>query len=141
MLIRRVLAKALFENFQVGTHFSHLIYKTLLDLPFLLSDLEPIDADAYKSLVFIAENDPSVLMLDFTLTITEFDQMKEIELKPNGKDIEVTQENKKKYIKLVIKHKLTYNIVRQLREIQKGFHDLLPQGCLKAFTPAELEIM
>ncbi|KAA6308880.1 MAG: putative HECT-domain protein, partial [Streblomastix strix] len=74
----RVLAKALFENFQVDTHFSHLIYKTLLDLPFLLSDLEPIDADAYKSLVFIAENDPSGLMLDFTLTITEFDQMKEI---------------------------------------------------------------
>ncbi|KAA6402517.1 MAG: putative E3 ubiquitin-protein ligase SMURF1 [Streblomastix strix] len=94
-----------------------------------------------KIIFNISENDPSGLMLDFTLTITEFDQMKEIELKPNGKDIEVTQENKKEYIKFVIKHKLTYNIVRQLREIQKGFHDLLPQGCLKAFTPAELEIM
>ncbi|KAA6354569.1 MAG: putative E3 ubiquitin-protein ligase Itchy, partial [Streblomastix strix] len=139
--LRIVLAKALFENFQVDTHFSHLIYITLLDLPFLLSDLKQIDSDAYKSLVFIAENDPSGLMLDFTLTITEFDQMKEIELKPNGKDIEITQENKKEYIKLVIKHKLTYNIVRQLREIQKSFHDLLPYGCLKAFTPAELEIM
>ncbi|KAA6361019.1 MAG: putative E3 ubiquitin-protein ligase Itchy, partial [Streblomastix strix] len=55
--------------------------------------------------------------------------MKEIELKPNGKDIEVTQENKKEYIKLVIKHKLTNKIVRQLREILKCFHDLLPYVC------------
>ncbi|KAA6394989.1 MAG: putative E3 ubiquitin-protein ligase Itchy, partial [Streblomastix strix] len=137
----RVLAKALFENFQVDTHFSHLIYKTLLDLTFVLSDLEPIDADAYKSLVLIAENDPSGFMLDFTLTITEFDQMKEIKLKPNRKDIEVTQESNKEYIKLVIKHKLTQNFVRQLREIQKSFHDLLPYLCLKTFAPAEQEII
>ncbi|KAA6384293.1 MAG: putative E3 ubiquitin-protein ligase Itchy [Streblomastix strix] len=52
----RVFAKALFEDFQVNTHFSHLIYKTLLDLPFLLSDLDPIDDDAYKSLIFIIQN-------------------------------------------------------------------------------------
>ncbi|KAA6389043.1 MAG: hypothetical protein EZS28_015430 [Streblomastix strix] len=54
-----ILIEALFENFQVETHFSHLIYKTLLGLPFLLSDLEPIDADTYKSLVFITKNDSS----------------------------------------------------------------------------------
>ncbi|KAA6377287.1 MAG: putative E3 ubiquitin-protein ligase Itchy [Streblomastix strix] len=52
----RVLVKALFQNFQVDTHFSHLIYKTLLDLPFLLSDLESFAADAYKSLVYIILN-------------------------------------------------------------------------------------
>ncbi|KAA6404034.1 MAG: hypothetical protein EZS28_000434 [Streblomastix strix] len=43
---------------------------------------DSFDAIAYKQLVFIAEYDPSGLMLDLTLTITEFEQMKEIELKP-----------------------------------------------------------
>ncbi|KAA6369329.1 MAG: hypothetical protein EZS28_035144, partial [Streblomastix strix] len=100
-----------------------------------------IDADAYKSLVFIAENDPSGLMLDFTLTITEFDQMKEIELKPNGKDIELSLQNQKEYIKRLDNQSLIVNIGRQLREIQKGFHELLHYGCLKAFTSAELEII
>ncbi|KAA6396576.1 MAG: putative E3 ubiquitin-protein ligase Itchy [Streblomastix strix] len=54
--LRRVLPKALFENFQVDTHFSHLIFKILLDLPFLLSDLDTIEDDAYKSHIFIIQN-------------------------------------------------------------------------------------
>ncbi|KAA6388777.1 MAG: hypothetical protein EZS28_015692 [Streblomastix strix] len=139
--LNRVLIKVLFENFQVETHFQYLKYKTHLDLPFFLSDLEPIDADAYQQLVFITMNDPSGLVINFTLTNIEFDQMKEIELNYIEKDIELTLGNQKEYIKLLIKQKLTVNIGRHLCETQKGFHELLLYGCLKAFTPDKLEIM
>ncbi|KAA6397536.1 MAG: putative E3 ubiquitin-protein ligase SMURF2 [Streblomastix strix] len=139
--VGRVLGKALYENHLVNIHFSHLVYKCLLNQPFMLSDLEPVDADAYRSLIYVSENDPTDLMLDFTVTFKEFDQVKEIELKPGGKDIEVTQENKVEYIQLMIEHKLTYQIFSQMKAMQKGFHDILPEGCLYAFTPAELELM
>ncbi|KAA6383331.1 MAG: hypothetical protein EZS28_021142 [Streblomastix strix] len=112
-----------------------------LDLSFLLSDLEQVDADAYKQLVFIIVYDPSVLMINYEHKITEFDQMKVIELKKNRKDIELTLENQKEYIKRLIKQKLTVNIGRQQHETQKDFHELLLYGRLKAFTSAELEIM
>ncbi|KAA6400964.1 MAG: hypothetical protein EZS28_003511 [Streblomastix strix] len=80
IFLNRVLIKVLKQDFQVETHFSHLRYKSLIDLSFLLSDLEPIDADAYQQLVFIIVYDPSVLMLDYELQIIEFDQMKVYEL-------------------------------------------------------------
>ncbi|KAA6319370.1 MAG: hypothetical protein EZS28_054827, partial [Streblomastix strix] len=84
-----------------------------------------VNADAYQQLVFIIVYDPSVLMLDYEFTITQFDQMNETELKYNGKDIELTLENQKEYIKRLIKQKLTFNIGRQLHKIQKGFQELL----------------
>jgi hypothetical protein len=28
-----------------------------------------------------------------------------------------------------------------MKAIQKGFHDIIPEGCLYAFTPAEVELM
>jgi hypothetical protein len=56
----------------------------------MLSDLEPVDAETYRSLIYVSENDPKDMMLDFTTNEREFDVTKEIELKPGGKDIEVT---------------------------------------------------
>ncbi|KAA6360701.1 MAG: putative E3 ubiquitin-protein ligase Itchy [Streblomastix strix] len=139
--VGRILGKALFENQLVTIHFDRLIYKRLLNQPFMVSDLEPVDADMYRSLVYIKENDPSDLSLYFTVTVSQLDVVKEIELKPGGKNIGVTNENKKEYIQLMIQHKLTFNILQQMKAMQKGFNDIIPEKLLDGFTIAELELM
>lgn len=62
-----------------------------------LSDLESLDGEFHQSLLWIKENDISSDLLDLTFAVTEelFGQVVERELKPGGRNINVTEKNKK----------------------------------------------
>jgi E3 ubiquitin-protein ligase HECW2 len=62
-----------------------------------LSDLESLDGEFHQSLLWIKENDISSDLLDLTFAVTEelFGQVVERELKPGGRNISVTEKNKK----------------------------------------------
>jgi E3 ubiquitin-protein ligase HECW2 len=68
--------------------------------PVSLSDLESLDGEFHQSLLWIKENDISSDLLDLTFAVTEelFGQVVERELKPGGRNINVTEKNKKVYI-------------------------------------------
>lgn len=68
--------------------------------PVSLSDLESLDGEFHQSLLWIKENDISSDLLDLTFAVTEelFGQVVERELKPGGRNISVTEKNKKVYI-------------------------------------------
>ena len=70
------------------------------------------DSEFHKSLEYILANDPRPLMLTFTLDEELFGVHSEVELKPGGKDIEVTLENRSEYVQLVLAHKLVVRAVR-----------------------------
>jgi E3 ubiquitin-protein ligase HECW2 len=65
-----------------------------------LSDLESLDGEFHQSLLWIKENDISSDLLDLTFAVTEelFGQVVERELKPGGRNISVTEKNKKVYV-------------------------------------------
>ena len=66
-----------------------------------LKDMESVDSEYYKSLLWIKENDPSGLDLTFSVDQDAFGQTSLAELKPGGANIPVDNNNKDEYIKYV----------------------------------------
>ncbi len=73
-------------------------YKMLSGKRIALSDMEMVDTEFYNSIKYVLENDPEPLCLTFTANSEFVGQVEEVELKPGGGDIEVTESNKKEYI-------------------------------------------
>jgi len=71
----------------------------MLEKPIELKDMESVDSEYFNSLVWIKENDPLELDLNFAVDEESFGKTFQIELKPNGTNIPVTNENKHEYIK------------------------------------------
>lgn len=71
----------------------------MLGKPIDLKDMESVDSEYYKSLLWIKENDPLGLDLTFAVDEDSFGHTMQYELKPNGADIPVENSNKDEYIK------------------------------------------
>eukprot|EP00042_Codosiga_hollandica_P028040 m.144436 g.144436 ORF g.144436 m.144436 type:complete len:797 (-) comp52662_c0_seq1:132-2522(-) len=139
--VGRFIAMALFHSRFIDNGFSLPFYKRILGKPLVLKDIESIDPDYYKSLVWILENDPSSLELTFAVEQDEFGSMKEVELKPGGKDIEVTEANKQEYVQLVTQWRLNRGVEEQITAFLKGFNEVLPLQLLEVFDEKEFEML
>jgi len=73
------------------------------------------------------------LALDFTLP-----GYGKIELKPGGKNIDVTIENVDEYIDLVVDFTIGRGVRRQIAAFKNGFTSVFPYDALCAFTADEL---
>lgn len=94
----RVLGLALVHQYLLDAFFTRPFYKALLRLSVALSDLESLDSEFHQSLQWIREHDVSTqgeLELTFSVTEEVFGQVLERELKPGGRNIPVTEKNKK----------------------------------------------
>lgn len=82
-------------------------------------------------------------MLDATFSVehSSFGVLKNHELKPGGKDIPVTEENKKEYVRLYVNYRFMRGIEQQFLALQKGFHELIPPQLLRPFDERELELV
>ncbi|EHB10351.1 E3 ubiquitin-protein ligase SMURF2 [Heterocephalus glaber] len=117
-------------------------YKQLLGKPIQLSDLDSVDPELPKSLVWILENDITpVLDHMFCVEHNAFGRILQHELKPNGRNVPVTEENKKDYVRLYVNWKFMPGIEAQFLALQKGFNELIPQHLLKPFDQKELELI
>lgn len=73
----------------------------MLGKPIDLKDMESVDSEYYKSLLWIKENDPLGLDLTFAVDEDSFGHTSQYELKTNGANIPVDNSNKDEYIKYV----------------------------------------
>ncbi|KAK2142826.1 hypothetical protein LSH36_909g00076 [Paralvinella palmiformis] len=96
--IGRVVGMAVYHGKLIDAYFIRPFYKMMLGRRITLDDLESVDEVYYNSLQWILENDPEPLEAHFAVDEEGFGEKKEIELKPGGKDILVTEENKQEYI-------------------------------------------
>ena len=78
--------------------------------------------------------------MTFAVNHDAFGQLQVHELKPNGRDIQVTEENKKEYVKLYVNFRFTHGIEQQFQSLHKGFCELIPQHLLNQFDEKELEV-
>eukprot|EP00052_Salpingoeca_macrocollata_P020421 m.171547 g.171547 ORF g.171547 m.171547 type:complete len:1020 (-) comp21262_c0_seq1:44-3103(-) len=141
--IGRFIAMAVFHERFIDNGFTVAFYKQLLDRPLSLKDMESVDEEYYNSLVWILENNVDEAMLGTTFSVDqdEFGEIKEIELKPGGKDIEVTEENKQEYVNLVTQWRLTRGVQQQIDAFKRGFNEVLPLHTLGCFDEKELEMI
>lgn len=141
--IGRFVAMAIFHGKFIDNGFTIPFYKQLLGKPLVLKDVESVDQEYYKSLVWILENDIDECYLGMTFSVDEeqFGEVKEIELKEGGKDIEVTDANKKEYVDLVVQWRLTRGTQEQTAAFKAGFEAILPLRELAMFDEKELEML
>lgn len=139
----RVLGLALVHQYLLDAFFTRPFYKALLRLPCSLSDLEYLDAEFHQSLLWVKDNDISDCDLDLTFSVIEEVAGKVIEkdLKPGGKNIAVTEKNKKEYIEKMVKWRLERGVADQTEHLVKGFYEVVDPRLVSVFDARELELV
>uniref|UniRef100_A0A3B4GB62 E3 ubiquitin-protein ligase n=1 Tax=Pundamilia nyererei TaxID=303518 RepID=A0A3B4GB62_9CICH len=141
--IGRFIAMALFHGKFIDTGFSLPFYKRILNKPLTLHDLESIDPEFYNSLMWIKDNNIEECGLEMFFSVDKeiLGEISTHELKPGGGDIQVTEENKEEYIRLVAEWRLSRGVEEQTQAFFEGFNEVLPQQYLQYFDAKELEVM
>jgi len=140
--VGRIIGKALYDGQLIDAYFTRSFYKHMLGLEVNYHDLEAVDADYYKNLVWMLENDiTGILDLTFSSEDDELGRTEIYDLKPDGRNVAVTEENKFEYVDLIAKHKLTTAIDMQKRAFLEGFRELIPANLVSIFTENELELL
>ncbi|KPM09387.1 E3 ubiquitin-protein ligase SMURF2-like protein [Sarcoptes scabiei] len=140
--VGRVIGIAVFHGHYIDGGFTLPFYKMLLNKPITLDDIESVDPELYRSLRWILDNDiTNVVDMTFSVNHDSFGEIQVKELKENGKDLAVTEQNKKEYVQLYVNFRFTNGIEQQFRALQKGFCELIPQHLLVGFDEKELELV
>ncbi|TKA65871.1 hypothetical protein B0A55_12341, partial [Friedmanniomyces simplex] len=140
--IGRIIGKALYENRVLDCHFSRAVYRRILGKSVSLKDMESLDLDYYKSLVWLLENDiTDVAFQTFSIDVDRFGASQTFDLVENGRDIPVTEENKHEYVQRIVEYRLIKAVDNQLEEFLKGFHDIIPKELVAIFNEQELELL
>eukprot|EP01132_Coremiostelium_polycephalum_P003275 gene3275-4102_t len=137
----RMVARSVTEGIHLDHTFSRTIYKMILGKPPSLDDLAYVDPEFHKSLVWILEN--SVEEMEEVTFSTTFDNMGEnvlVDLKPNGREILVTEDNKQEFVKLILEWRLRRDISDQSYHFVMGFRDVIPLNLISQFNECELEL-
>lgn len=140
--VGRIIGIAIFHGHYLDGGFTLPFYKQLLAKSVTLNDLENVDPELHRSLVWLLENNiEAVLDHTFSVEHNSFGKVQEYELKPGGRHIKVTEENKPEYVKLYVQWRFMRGIEAQFLALQKGFNEIIPQHLLKPFDERELELM
>lgn len=140
--IGRIIGKAVYEGRLLDCYFSRAVYKRILGKPVSVKDMESFDPDYYKSLVWMLENDITNTVIEtFSVEEDEFGASKVVDLIENGRNIEVTNENKHEYVRLIVEHKLLSSVKVQMEHFLQGFHGVIPADLIAIFNEQELELL
>ncbi|XP_048376382.2 E3 ubiquitin-protein ligase NEDD4 isoform X5 [Stegostoma tigrinum] len=139
--IGRVAGMAVHHGKLLDGFFIRPFYKMMLGKPITLKDMESVDGEYFNSLKWILENDPTELDLRFCIDEENFGQTYQVDLKPNGSDMVVTNENKREYIDLVIQWRFVNRVQKQMNAFMEGFTELIPIDLIKIFDENELELL
>lgn len=92
--------------------------------------------------IHIRENDiTDILEETFAVTEERFGEIVNIELKPGGEDIPVTEENKKEYVDAVVEYRISKRVKAQFDSFMEGLLELIPRDLLHVFDDRELELL
>lgn len=87
------------------------------------------------------ENDITDVIDDtFCTTEERFGEIVTVDLKPGGRDVQVTEDNKKEYVDLVTTYRIEKRVSEQFEAFMSGFNELIPQELINVFDERELEV-
>lgn len=122
-------------------YFVKAFYKIITGAPLTIEDVEDFDNEVYKSMKWLLDNDADLLGLVFSAEFDFFGKVEEIELKKNGKNIDVTNANKLEYCLRKAYQMLYKSIEIPMQEFLRGFYQLVPKNLVRLFEPRELELL
>ncbi|XP_061569016.1 NEDD4-like E3 ubiquitin-protein ligase WWP1 isoform X2 [Cololabis saira] len=141
--IGRFIAMALFHGKFIDTGFSLPFYKRMLNKKLILKDLESIDPEFYNSLIWIRDNNIEECNLEmyFSVDMEILGKITSHDLKPDGVNVLVTEENKEEYISLMAEWRFSRGVEGQTKAFLDGFNEVVPLQWLQYFDEKELEVM
>uniref|UniRef100_A0A8C4QTS3 E3 ubiquitin-protein ligase n=1 Tax=Eptatretus burgeri TaxID=7764 RepID=A0A8C4QTS3_EPTBU len=141
--IGRFIAMALYHGKFIDTGFSLPFYKLMLGKKLTLKDLESIDTEFYNSLIWIRDNNIEECELEmyFAVDMEVLGKVTSHELKSDGAEILVTEENKDEYIGLMTEWRFSRGVKDQTKSFLDGFGEVVPLQWLQYFDERELEVM
>ncbi|XP_073719715.1 NEDD4-like E3 ubiquitin-protein ligase WWP1 [Misgurnus anguillicaudatus] len=141
--IGRFIAMALFHGKFIDTGFSLPFYKRMLNKKLILKDLESIDPEFYNSLIWIRDNniEECALEMYFSVDMEILGKISSHDLKADGANVLVTEENKEEYIGLMAEWRFSRGVENQTKAFLDGFNEVVPLQWLQYFDEKELEVM
>lgn len=140
--IGRVVGLGVFHRRFLDAFFVGALYKMMLRKKVVLQDMEGVDSEVYNSLKWILENSiDGILDLTFNVDDERFGELVVVDLKPNGREIEVTDENKKEYVELYTQWRIADRVQEQFKAFMDGFNELVPEDLVNVFDERELELL
>ena len=73
--------------------------------------------------------------------IQEFGKTEIRDLKTNGRELPVTEANKREYVQLACQMKMTGSIRSQIKSFLEGFYEVIPKSLISIFNEQELELL
>ncbi|KAF8817993.1 putative E3 ubiquitin-protein ligase HACE1, partial [Cardiosporidium cionae] len=153
----RLLAFAILNNKTVDVPFAPSVWSFILwnaQQNLSIEDLQEWDSQLYKNLKMLLEGslDPQWMCLTFSVgeEASQADHFSQeegnqppiiVDLKENGRNCDVTSENKKEYIQSIVNYKLRGCCLKELECLRKGFSDILDLKILQMFTPREMDLL
>eukprot|EP00871_Galdieria_phlegrea_P002171 jgi/Galph1/2955/GphlegSOOS_G1625.1 len=140
----RILGKALFDRILVDLHFATFFLSKLLGEPNYTDDLESLDPEMYKNLMYLKHCDRKTveeMSLTFTIMDNEYSGGQEVPLVPNGESIPVTVENRIEYINRVAHYRMNVQIRKQCDAFLRGLCDVVQRQWIRIFSPRELQLL
>ncbi|EAU30705.1 E3 ubiquitin--protein ligase pub1 [Aspergillus terreus NIH2624] len=140
--IGRVVGLAIFHRRFLDSFFIGAFYKMMLRKKVSLQDMEGVDEDLHRNLTWTLDNDiEGIIELTFAVDDEKFGERRTIDLKPGGRDIPVTNENKHEYVELVTEWKIVKRVEEQFNAFMSGFNELIPADLVNVFDERELELL
>ena len=135
----RLIGKAILEEFLLPVHLALPLLKHILAVPVSLSDLQFLDQEVYKNIEWLKANvSVDQLDLDFTVPRLVDGEWINYDLVPNGKDIEVNDENKYQYMEALLKYRMLTGVSEQLCTFLSHLYEVVPEGILTEVAPPDL---
>ncbi|KAM3961116.1 SMAD specific E3 ubiquitin protein ligase isoform 2-T2 [Aphomia sociella] len=136
----RILGVALFHGHQLDAAFTAPFYKQLLGRAITLRDIRDVDPELHRSLSWMLENCiAGVIDTTFSVECSSFGAVRSVELRPGGANEQVTDVNKREYVRLYVAHRFTRGAERQWLALQRGLADIIPPQLLRPLSPRDLQ--
>lgn len=141
--IGRMIGKAIYDGILIELRLAPFFLRKLLGKEMYFDDLESLDADLYKNLMWTKKytGDYADLALNFEVTENVLGNTVSSELIPGGKDMAVTANNIVQYKALISDYWLTRRIAHQSHALMRGLGDLIRPEWIRMFSPDELQML
>ena len=108
----------------------------------MLSGIKQLDVQLYKSLSWMLDNAvKDVIFETFSVEVGQGDARKVLPLCAGGEALEVTDDNKLQYARLMLLWRLQYSVEGRLQPFLQGLHELAPLAVLREASAGELQAM
>lgn len=140
-LIGILMGLAIYNNIILDVSYPQAIYKLLLFEEPNFEDLKEWQPDIAQSLEYVLnynEETPleEALGMTFTMQVENYGHYQEVELKPNGAEIYVNEQNREEYVKLYVQYMFITQCENKLRAFKRGFYRVCDESLMsQLFKP------